>query len=123
MGKKVISAGHIMKILGADVSLIARIGDDVFGEIVRSGMAKYGAGDAMRAVEGGTTAHSIILAIPGIDRIFLHHPGVNDTFSGEDIEENILKETTLFHLGYPSVMKKPVYRCIYAKCRGIVLYA
>ena len=53
MGKKVISAGHIMKILGADVSLIARTGDDVFGEIVRSGMAKYGAGDAMRAVEGG----------------------------------------------------------------------
>lgn len=31
---------------------------------------------------------------------------MNDTFSGEDIEENILKETTLFHLGYPSVMKK-----------------
>lgn len=106
IGGSVGNTGLAMKILGADVSLIARTGADVFGEIVRSGMAKYGAGDVIRVVEGGTTAHSIILAIPGIDRIFLHHPGVNDTFSSEDIEEDILKEATLFHLGYPSVMKK-----------------
>ena len=106
IGGSVGNTGLAMKILGADVSLIARTGADVFGEIVRSGMAKYGTGDAIRVVEGGTTAHSIILAIPGIDRIFLHHPGVNDTFSSEDIEEDILKEATLFHLGYPSVMKK-----------------
>lgn len=106
IGGSVGNTGIAMKILGADVSLVARTGDDIFGKIVLSSMNKYGADEAMRVVHGGTTAHSAILAIPGIDRIFLHHPGVNDTFSEEDISEESLKEVTLFHLGYPSVMKK-----------------
>lgn len=105
IGGSVGNTGLAMKILGADVSLIARTGDDIFGEIVLSNLKKYGADEAMRMVLGGTTAHSVILAIPGIDRIFLHHPGVNDSFSKEDISEDLLKDTTLFHLGYPSVMK------------------
>ena len=47
----------------------------------------------------------LTLAIPGIDRIFLHDPGANDTFSGADIPEEELAEAVLFHFGYPSLMK------------------
>ena len=43
-------------------------------------------------------------AVPGIDRIFLHNPGANDSFRSEDIPEKMLEEA-LFHFGYPPIMR------------------
>lgn len=106
VGGSVANTGLAMKILGAEVVLAGKVGDDIFGEIVLESMRKYDAGEEMLVAPGMATAHSVILAIPGIDRIFLHHPGVNDTFSADDISEKLLEDTTLFHFGYPTVMKK-----------------
>lgn len=105
IGGSVGNTGLAMKILGADVSLIAKVGTDAFGEIILSNLEKYGAAGNIQRTEEGATAHSVILAIPGIDRIFLHHSGVNDIFSEEDISEKVLEDVALFHLGYPPVMK------------------
>ncbi|MCR5337070.1 MAG: carbohydrate kinase family protein, partial [Lachnospiraceae bacterium] len=44
--------------------------------------------------------------IPGQDRIFLHDPGANDSFSSSDIPEQALEDAVLFHFGYPPLMKR-----------------
>ena len=56
--------------------------------------------------ESGSTSYSVVLAVPGIDRIFLHNPGANDTFASDDIPEKALRDAALFHFGYPPLMRR-----------------
>ena len=109
LGGSVANTGLAMKFLGADVSLAGKIGDDVFGAMVQKSLEAYGASDGLIIGKGETTSYSVILAIPGIDRMFLHHPGANDTFLAEDIPEKDLKNVSLFHFGYPPLMEN-MYR-------------
>ncbi len=104
-GGSVANTGLGMKILGADVTLMGKVGDDAFGEMVRNILEKYDAGKGLLVSEGESTSYSVILAIPGIDRIFLHNCGANNTFRAEDIPLEALKEAALFHFGYPPLMK------------------
>lgn len=105
-GGAVANTGLAMKFLGVDVSLMGKIGDDAFGTIVRDVAKKHDADEGLIVAEGESTSYSVILAVPGHDRIFLHNPGANDTFCAADIPEEKLKETALFHFGYPPIMKK-----------------
>lgn len=105
-GGSVANTGLGMKILGADVSLMGKIGDDAFGKMVQSILDGYGARGGLLVAPGEATSYSVVLAVPGIDRIFLHDPGANDTFCMEDIPVAQLEETALFHFGYPPLMRR-----------------
>ncbi len=105
-GGSVANTGLGMKILGADVSLMGKIGDDAFGKMAESIFAGYGAQEGLLVAPGESTSYSVVLAVPGIDRIFLHDPGANDTFCMDDIPKEELREAALFHFGYPPLMKK-----------------
>ena len=48
---------------------------------------------------------SVIISPPGMDRIFLHDPGANNTFGAEDVNYQLVTETALFHFGYPPLMR------------------
>lgn len=104
-GGSVANTGLAMKILGADVALMGKIGRDVFGDMIYSALQKYGAEEGLIISEKESTSYSIVLAIPEIDRIFLHNPGANHTFCSADIPQKILEEAALFHFGYPPLMK------------------
>jgi sugar/nucleoside kinase (ribokinase family) len=52
------------------------------------------------------TSYSIILSPPGIDRIILHDPAGNDTFSSADIDYEKAGRIGFFHFGYPPLLKK-----------------
>ncbi len=104
-GGCVANTGLAMKLLGADVSLMGKIGQDAFGEMVCRILEKYDAADKMIVEENQSTSYSVVLAMPGIDRIFLHNPGANHTFVNQDITEEALKEADLFHFGYPPIMQ------------------
>lgn len=104
-GGSVANTGLALKFLGADVLLMGKVGNDAFGEMTRQLLLRHGAGGLL-ADERCSTSYSVVLAVPGIDRIFLHSPGANDLFSGEDIPEESLEDAALFHFGYPSLMKK-----------------
>lgn len=69
-GGAVANTGLAMKLLGADVSLMGKIGKDTFGEIVGSLLSKYDADAGMIRTDQASTSYSVVLAIPGIDRIF-----------------------------------------------------
>lgn len=104
-GGSVANTGLALKILGAEVQLMGKIGKDSFGTMVRQILRGYGAGGLLVDPES-STSYSVVLAVPGIDRIFLHNPGANDTFTNADIPDADLENAALFHFGYPPLMKK-----------------
>ena len=103
-GGSVANTGLALKILGVDVTLMGKIGNDVFGNVVQQIVSRYG-GDGLIVDDQVSTSYTIVLAVPGIDRIFLHDPGANDSFCSRDIPEKELENASLFHFGYPSLMK------------------
>ncbi len=104
-GGSVANTGLAMKLLGNDVRLMGKIGDDAFGHMIRDIFRSYGAGGLI-VENNASTSYSVVLAVPGIDRIFLHDPGANDTFSAADIPWDEIEGTALFHFGYPPIMKR-----------------
>ena len=104
-GGSVANTGLALKLLGNDVRLLGKVGDDAFGAIVRNILASCGAGGLLTD-PGSSTSYSVVLAVPGVDRVFLHNPGANDTFCGADIPDGALAGADLFHFGYPPLMRR-----------------
>ena len=104
-GGSVANTGLAMKILGADVRLMGKVGNDDFGRSIEAILRRYGAGGLI-VDEKSATSYSVVLAVPGLDRLFLHHPGANDTFCNDDVPEEALQDVELFHFGYPPIMKR-----------------
>lgn len=104
-GGSVSNTGLALKLLGNEVALLGKIGNDSFGSIIKSIFAQYGASGLIEE-ENVSTSYSVVLAIPGCDRIFLHNPGANDTFTGKEISDSVLEDACLFHLGYPPLMRQ-----------------
>lgn len=105
-GGCVANTGLAMKFLGADVSLMGKVGRDEFGSIIKRICTEHDAGEGLIDVPGESTSYSVILAVPGVDRIFLHNPGANDTFCADDIPDMLLEDCALFHFGYPTLMRR-----------------
>ncbi len=107
-GGAVSNTGLALHRLGTPVRLIGKIGDDLFGEeilrLFRSQSEELAEG--MVCVAGETTSYSIVINPPGIDRTFLHCPGANDTFRADDVTNHALQNASLFHFGYPPLMKQ-----------------
>ena len=56
---------------------MGKVGDDLFGEGLLKLFAPYGADRGMAVVSGEETSYTVVLAPPGVDRIFLHNPAVD----------------------------------------------
>jgi len=108
-GGSVANTGLALKMLGNDVQLLGKIGDDAFGGMVQRILADYGV-EGLIVDKEGKTSYSVVLAVPGIDRVFLHDPGANDTFVSDDIPDGAFEGAQLFHFGYPPVMKSMIER-------------
>lgn len=105
VGGSVANTGLALKILGAEVVLMGKLGTDFFGTIVKNRLGEYVSTEHMIEVEGEETSYSVILAPEGIDRIFLHCKGANDSFTGMDPDYGEIAKADLFHFGYPPHMK------------------
>ena len=104
-GGSVANTGLALKKLGANVQLLGKVGNDAFGGMIVKILEEYGT-CGLIVDEHSATSYSVVLAVPGVDRIFLHDPGANNTFSNADIPEEALEDAALFHIGYPPVMRK-----------------
>lgn len=104
-GGAVANTGLAMKILGINTILMGKVGDDDFGDLILNILKKYGQDDHMIVSKESTTSYSIVLAPVGIDRIFLHNSGANETFSLADMDLSVVEESSFFHFGYPPLMK------------------
>ncbi len=103
-GGAVANTGMAMQKFGVDVTMMGKVGEDEFGELISHILDSYECKYYMKKVDENTS-YSIIVAPPGIDRIFLHNSGTNDTFSSIDLDYSIIEEAALFHFGYPTLMK------------------
>ncbi len=105
-GGSVSNTGLALQRLGRKVATMGKVGDDFFGKAILDRLRMYGAEKGMSVVAGEATSYTVVIAPPGIDRVFLHNPGTNDTFGSEDVNLDIVREARLFHLGYPPLMRR-----------------
>ncbi len=105
-GGPVSNTGGAMIKLGVKVELMGKVGDDLFGDALLARLRDLGADQGMIIVPGEQTSYTIVVAPPGIDRVFLHSPGANSTFGADDIRLDVVERARLFHLGYPPLMRR-----------------
>ena len=106
-GGAVSNTGLALNKLGVSAHLVGKVGDDLFGHALRQILASHGGSLADGLVTDPTrgSSYSIIVDYPGVDRIFLHHPGANESFQTTDVPFELLENARLFHFGYPPVMR------------------
>ncbi|SFB08375.1 Sugar or nucleoside kinase, ribokinase family [Cohnella sp. OV330] len=106
-GGAVANTGLALRRLGFGARLMGKIGDDAFGRSIKECLDAYGAGasDGMIVSAGESSSYTIVISPPGIDRLFLHATGTNDTFAASDVSSEALAGTRLFHFGYPPLMR------------------
>jgi sugar/nucleoside kinase (ribokinase family) len=107
-GGPVSNTGLALHKLGIETGLMGKVGDDLFGRAIQDHVNSYGAGlaDAMVVDPVAQSSYTIVVSPPGVDRVFLHYPGANDTFGAEDIRYDLIADSRLFHFGYPPLMKR-----------------
>jgi len=105
-GGCVSNTGLMMCKFGVNTRLVGKVGDDDLGKIVLRQYEEYTTTENMIISKEEATAYSVVLAPAGIDRIFLHHPGGNDTFCVDDVDYELVGKSKLFHFGYPPAMHK-----------------
>ncbi len=106
-GGPVSNTGLVLNKLGIATQLMGKIGDDLFGQAIRQIVGLYGPHLADRMIIDKTvsSSYTVVINPPGVDRIFLHCTGANDTFRADDVRYDLLAEARLFHFGYPPLMR------------------
>ena len=105
-GGPVSNAGIALAKMGLNTSLVARIGDDEFGKLITKLLQDQDCSANLIPTQNTSTSYTIVIAPPGIDRMYLHGPGANGQFTSKDLNEEILSKTKLFHFGYPPSVTK-----------------
>jgi len=107
-GGAVANTGITLKKLGISTTLLGKIGSDVLGKVILEILQK----EDKTLVEGmiiskdEISSYTIVLNPPDTDRVFLHYPGPNHTFTANDIPYEKIKNSRIFHFGYPPLMQK-----------------
>lgn len=106
-GGAVSNTGLALHRLGSKVKLMGKVGNDLFGDAILNALNGYGEAlaDGMIVAPAEHTSYTIVISPPGVDRIFLHCTGANDTFSADDVAGESLIGARLFHFGYPPLMR------------------
>jgi sugar/nucleoside kinase (ribokinase family) len=107
-GGTVANSGLALNRLGIRTGLMGKVGDDPFGRLILETLREHGEGitEGMIVSAGEQSSYSVVISPRGSDRIFLHCPGTNDTFTAEDVPPDTLEGARLFHFGYPPLMKR-----------------
>ncbi len=106
-GGPVTNAGVSIRRLGVRTELIGKVGNDDFGKAVLCWYEEHeGHFKGIKMAESESTSYTIAICIPGIDRLYLHHCGANDTFCFDDMDFDLVERAKLMLFGYPPWMQK-----------------
>ena len=106
LGGVVANTGLALKRFGQRVELMGCVGCDSLGDIVLAELKRHQATRGIRQNRRAGTAYGIVVAPPGMDRIFFEDPGCNAVFTAKDIDYTTVVQSRLFHFGYPPLMQK-----------------
>lgn len=106
-GGSVVNTGISFHKFGLSTAIMAEVGSDDLGRLTSEALEKEGVSpDHLSVCKDATTSYSIVLAVPGYDRMFLQDSGANRNFSMDDIDFELVKKTRLLHIGYVSHLHK-----------------
>ncbi|MCC7352941.1 MAG: carbohydrate kinase family protein [Anaerolineae bacterium] len=103
-GGPVSNTGQGLHRLGTRVCLQGKVGNDLFGQALVRYLAAEGLDKGLVVLPQESTSYTLVISPPGVDRIFFHCRGANDTFGVGDVRYEMLDRARLFHLGYPPLM-------------------
>jgi sugar/nucleoside kinase (ribokinase family) len=107
-GGAVSNTGIALHRLGVPVRLMGKIGPDLFGRAILDVVRSYDEAltEGMIVDPNADSSYTLVINPPGVDRIFLHCPGANNTFSAEDVDLEKVRGAKIFHFGYPPIMRR-----------------
>ncbi len=107
-GGAVSNTGLAVRQLGGRVALMAGVGDDLLGQVIRLLLEQHASGltQTIRTIPGESSSYSIVLSPQRIDRIFLHCTGPNSTFGLDSVDMSLAGQGRIFHLGYPPLLPR-----------------
>lgn len=107
-GGAVSNTGLALHRYGLRTKLVGKIGNDTFGktilDVIRARDPELT--ESIVIAPGEASSYTVVINPPGIDRMFLHCPGANDTFCAVDVDFPKLGKARLFHFGYPPLMRR-----------------
>ena len=108
IGGVVGNTGVALLRLEQNVEVIGVVGNDMFGKMCLDSLGNIDESfkDSIVVKDSVDTSYSIVLESPGFDRCFLHCPGANNSFGPDDIDLDKVAEASLFHFGYPPLMRE-----------------
>jgi sugar/nucleoside kinase (ribokinase family) len=104
-GGVVSNTGIPLAKLGMRIAFIAKVGGDEIGDMILRRLRPWGSVDAVSVSKTESSSYTVVIAPPGIDRIFIHSPGTNHTFTSDNIDYELCKRARLFHFGYLPMMR------------------
>ena len=81
-GGAVSNTGLALHRLGIAVRLVGKLGDDLFGQAILQLFRKNDErlAEGMIIAPGDASSYTVVINPPGVDRVFLHCPGANDSW-------------------------------------------
>ena len=104
LGGVVANTGLALLKFGQRVELMGCVGNDALGDMAIARLAQAGVVRGIRRNSRAGTAYGLVIAPPGMDRLFLEDPGCNRSFIADDIDYDVVGQSRLFHFGYPPLM-------------------
>jgi sugar/nucleoside kinase (ribokinase family) len=104
LGGIVANTGMAMKKFSKTVFLNGIVGNDFIGKIAREWLDKQNLSEGIKTINGQDTAFGLVIAPPGVDRIFLESPGCSRVFDISHIDFDAVAQSRLFHFGYPPLL-------------------
>jgi sugar/nucleoside kinase (ribokinase family) len=105
LGGVVANTGLAMRKFGQRVELMGCVGTDALGDLAVARLAQAGVSRGIRRNHRLGTAYGLVIAPPGLDRLFLEDPGCNRSFTADDLDDEVISQSRLFHFGYPPLME------------------
>lgn len=107
-GGVVSNTGLALHRLGANVRLMATVGDDLLGRVIIASLKTHDErlSELISVQPGASSSYSVVLSPERVDRIFLHCTGTNSAFSSTNVDFGLLRRARVFHLGYPPVLPR-----------------
>ena len=106
-GGAVSNTGLALHRLGVPVQLMGKIGADLFGSAIQEALRRHDPALADGMIVGDDpSSYTLVINPPGIDRIFLHCPGANDTYGADDLPLDRVAHARILHFGYPPLMRR-----------------
>lgn len=76
------------------------------GKLIHQKLREFEIAEGVKMVSGAATAFGIVIAPPGIDRIFLESPGCNEIFGLDFVDFDAISKSRVMHFGYPPLLQE-----------------